>query len=443
MVKASISSYRILVHLSNRCAKERIAMGKQLFRRYGIFVAIGILAAVIVIIFISNNTNSNIHSDGAEAQPTAVSVASKTTEKREMRAVWVPYFSLNMAGEQDQSELAFQQKFNRILREAKSHKMNTLIVQVRPFADAFYPSVRFPWSSYLTGTQGMDPGYDPLAYMVQSTHNAGMEFHAWINPLRIQVDGVPEQKAESNLYNLWKDDPEKEDWCLSWEENDGIYLNPGIPEVRQYIADGVREIVEQYDVDGIQFDDYFYPAEEGAFDQETYQNYCDAMEEGKIPLSQKEWRKANISSLIALVYTTVHETDSSVVFGVSPQGNVENNEKIGADVTAWCSTVGYVDYICPQLYYNFENPVLPFDKAAAQWKAMVTNREIKLYFGLALYKASSDVDEGTWRSSDDILAREVNIGRKVGCDGFMFYSYEQLNSEKARQEVENVMQMLE
>ena len=130
------------------------------------------------------------------------------------------------------------------------------------------------------------------------------------------------------------------------------------------------------------------------------------------------------------------------MFGISPQGNVENDLAIGADVAAWCSTTGYVDYICPQLYYNFENPTLPFDRAANQWREMVSNSEMKLYFGLGVYKANSDLDEGTWKKSDDILAQQVEYGRTVGCDGFAFYSYENLKRGDAQEEFRNVMKIL-
>lgn len=414
-------------------------------RQYGIIIAVGVLLVTILTVMYSiKYTNSNNKEASITLPPisSGEEVQTSTAGPKEMLAVWVPYFSLDMSGEQDKSEDAFRRKFDQIVNDAKAYKMNTLIVQVRPFCDAFYPSTLFPWSGYLTGTQGTDPGYDPLAIMVEAAHNAGLQIHAWVNPMRVQASGVPQTMTESNPYLLWQKDAEKQNWCLPWEETKGVYMNVGIPEVRQYIADGVAEIVRNYDVDGVQFDDYFYPTADNSFDEETYAAYCDSAKEGSTVLSQQEWRKANVSSMLSLVYTTVKEIDPTVVFGVSPQGNMENNEAIGADVAAWCSTTGYVDYICPQLYYNFENPYLPYDKAAEQWKTLVTNHDIKLYFGLGLYKAASDADEGTWKKADDILARQVNLGRTLGCDGFMIYSYEHLNRETAQAEVGNVMAVL-
>lgn len=421
-------------------------MGKAWLRQYGLVIAVGILVAVVsIVIFV-------VRQNGTSTAPTAThvtvtqsepaQVVEDTKETDEFLAMWVPYFSLDMSGEKDKSEAAFQKKFDAVIQKAKESKMNTLIVQVRPFGDSFYPSRYFPWSGYLTGTQGIDPGYDPLELMITDCHDAGLEFHAWINPLRLQTNGVPKTMADSNPYLLWRGDKEKTDWCLPWESTESVYLNPGIPEVRQYIANGIQEIVENYDVDGIHFDDYFYPTKEQSFDAATYQQYKKTLATGKTPLSQAEWRKANISSLVSLVYTTIKSVKQGVVFGISPQGNVENDLAIGADVAAWCSTTGYVDYICPQLYYNFENPTLPFDRAANQWREMVSNSEMKLYFGLGVYKANSDLDEGTWKKSDDILAQQVEYGRTVGCDGFAFYSYENLKRGDAQEEFRNVMKIL-
>ena len=146
--------------------------------------------------------------------------------------------------------------------------------------------------------------------------------------------------------------------------------------------------------------------------------------QGGKPLSLLEWRRANVNAMVSLTYSEIKGVHPAVQFGISPQANVSNDLKMGADVEAWCSVRGYVDYICPQLYVNFENPVLPYDVAAEQWREMTTASNVKLYFGLAVYKAGSDADEGTWKKADNILAQQVSLGRQVECDGFMFYSWE-------------------
>ena len=142
------------------------------------------------------------------------------------------------------------------------------------FVDALYPSERYPWSHILTGTQGKDPGYDPLAIMVELSHTAGMQLHAWINPLRVRTSATPAALAENNPASQWKQSPDQADWTV--ETDTGLYMNPAYAEVRQYIMDGAAEIAANYAVDGIQFDDYFYPTQDASFDETAYAAYVTA-----------------------------------------------------------------------------------------------------------------------------------------------------------------------
>ncbi len=361
-------------------------------------------------------------------------------EQEEMRAIWVPFMSITMSSEIDKSEAAFQKKFDEIVRKSKEKGMNTLIVQVRPFGDAFYTSTLFPWSHLLTGTQGQNPGYDPLQYMVKAAHEQKLKIHAWVNPLRIQLNTNPSELSAENPYVLWSGDESKKGWGVEYEN--GKYMNPAYPEVRKYIADGVKEIVENYDVDGIQFDDYFYPTQDSVFDQSEYKSYQDEASKNGIPMDLLEWRQGNINAMVSQVYAEIKKVKPQVVFGIAPQGNIQNCLNMGADVSKWCSTQGYVDYICPQLYVNFDNKALPYGTAVKEWRGMVTNLSIKLYFGLGLYKAGSDVDEGTWKKSNTIIADQIAAGREAQGDGFMIYSYDYLSHEQTEQEVQNALKLL-
>lgn len=434
----------------------------KLFDRHSVLVCACILAAAVAVITAVNFSRSGASgsvpaqgrnsfsvsasaagltpasASGSGASAPAVSAAKASSS--EMRAVWVPYMSLDMSREKDKSEKAFQAKFSNMIAVAKKYGMNTLVVQVRPFGDALYPSAYFPWSSIVGGTQGVNPGYDPLKDMVSAAHRAEMKIQAWVNPLRIQVNGTPSILAQGNLYNKWKSDSAKKGYVVDTAQ--GKYYNPAYGEVRRLIADGVREIAKNYEVDGIQFDDYFYPTQDASFDKAAYDAYCGAVSKNGKPLGLQEWRQANINALVALVYSGVKSVKKNLPFGIAPQGNVENDLKMGADVAAWCNTRGYVDFICPQLYVNFDNPVLPFGTAAQAWRKLVTNSDIKLYFGLAVYKAGSDADSGTWKKSGSILAQQVEAGRKNSCDGFMFYSWDSFNSSQAKEEIQNVMKVL-
>lgn len=388
----------------------------------------------------ASSVSGEASSPQSAASEAAAQTAAPAGEKKEMRGVWVPFMSLDLSGDESRGEALFREKFSTIAAGAKECGMNALIVHVRPFGDALYRSDYVPWSHIVSGTQGEDPGYDPLAVMVELAHGQGLELHAWMNPLRIQVGGTPSVLSADNPWNLWKDDPEKAGWVV--QSGDGKYYNPAYPEVRAAIAACAEEIAARYDVDGIQFDDYFYPTQDASFDEAAYAAYVEESSGSGEPLSLADWRTANINALISEVYRRVKAANPDVRFGIAPQGNLQNNLNMGADAAAWCSTKGYLDYICPQLYVNFENPTLPFGPAAQTWKNLVVNPDIDLYFGLAVYKAGSDADDGTWKTADDILARQVSLGRTVDCDGFLFYSWDYLLADQTKAEVANVMKAL-
>lgn len=283
----------------------------------------------------------------AESADPAAQAAAET-EETPLVGVWIPYMSLSTT---EKTETAFKENYDAKLESAKAAGANAVFVHVRPFADSLYPSEYEPWSHILTGTQGEAPGYDPLQYMVDRAHECGMQFHAWINPLRISTDATPGTLAENSFYMQNRETNP----FYFLEYDGGIYYNPASAVVRERIANGAAEIAALYDVDGIHFDDYFYPTDDESIDANQYAAYVEETEE---PLPLHEWRTANINALIAAVYHRIKQTAPDVVFGISPQGNLDNNEKINADVLTWCAQSGYIDYICPQLYYSFENEAL-------------------------------------------------------------------------------------
>ncbi len=376
-------------------------------------------AALCAIVAFSGNKNHN-------------HIKHNNNSTKELRAVWVTYMDLNMT-DTDMTYSAFKKKFNNIADNAKKKKFNALVVQVRPFSDALYKSKYFPYSHILTGVQGKDPGYDPLKYMCSYCRKTGMQIHAWINPYRVR---------STNTLRLSSDNPYKKDRTLGKTIGDGIYYNPALPEVRNLIEKGVNEIVSNYDVDGIQFDDYFYPTQDEDFDSAEFAQYTDeaGRENG---LSLSEWRKTNVNILVAECYKIVHKKKSNAVFGISPQGNLENNDELYADVRSWCTQKGYVDYICPQLYWSLDNPALGFEEALNKWLKLKINDNVKLFVGIAGYKTGTESDDGTWNKNDKILQTEIIKARKRGVKGFMFYSYANLVSEKASREVANLISIMD
>lgn len=396
-----------------------------------------ILSAVLLVTALA----ARAYSENGEVKPVSTSTMDTATNDnakveqnerstKEMRGVWVSYIELDMQNESDKSESAFREKFKDIAITSKNAGFNTLIVQVRPFCDALYDSKFFPYSHILSGEQGVNPGYDALEVMCEVCSQLDLDIHAWVNPYRISTDSTPQVLSENNPYVI--------DNELGEETENGIFLNPANKMARNLIIDGVTEIVKNYDVDGIQFDDYFYPTQDSDFDDEEYAEYVDTVGAMNC-MSVDNWRIANVNTLICDTYRAIHKISNDVDFGISPQGNIDNNAKIYADVKTWCICKGFVDYICPQLYYSLDNPALTFEDSLSAWSDLDINKSVKLYVGLAGYKANTDSDEGTWLYSDNVLSKEYKIAmQNEKVSGIMLYSYSALEDENASAEISNL-----
>lgn len=353
----------------------------------------------------------------------------------EMRGVWVSYMELSMENESSKTQKAFEDKFTEIARKCRESGFNTLIVQVRPFCDALYKSSYFPWSHILTGTQAENPQYDALQIMCDICKENNLKIHAWINPYRVSSNETPKKLSDNNPYIKNSE--------IGIKTDNGIFLDPSNETAQQLISDGVKEIAENYDVDGIQFDDYFYPTEDESFDKKQYEAYIEKYGKEN-SMSLDNWRMQNVNTLICKVYRTIKSVDSSVEFGISPQGNIGNNDGLYADVKSWCTCKGFADYICPQIYFSLENPALTFEDCLNSWTSLDFDENVKLYVGLGGYKAGNgEYDEETWLLSDSILADEYNILRNnKSVRGFMLYSYSCLEDDTAKKEINNLINAL-
>lgn len=361
--------------------------------------------------------------------------ADTTESDEEMRGVWVSYMELSMENESSKTQKAFEDKFTKIAQKCRESGFNTLIVQVRPFCDALYKSSYFPWSHILTGTQGENPQYDALQIMCDICKENNLKIHAWINPYRVSSNETPKKLSDNNPYIKNSE--------IGIKTDNGIFLDPSNETAQQLISDGVKEIAENYDVDGIQFDDYFYPTEDESFDKKQYEAYIEKYGKEN-SMSLDNWRMQNVNTLICKVYRTIKSVDSSVEFGISPQGNIGNNDGLYADVKSWCTCKGFADYICPQIYFSLENPALTFEDCLDSWTSLDFDENVKLYVGLGGYKASNgEYDEKTWLLSDSILADEYDILRNnKSVRGFMLYSYSCLEDDTAKKEINNLINAL-
>lgn len=360
-----------------------------------------------------------------------------------VKSVWMTYFEL----EQLTSSSDTSQDFENAVKEAfgivKDAGLNTVTVQVRPCADAFYKSEYFPVSQYCFGEQGAELKYDPLEIMVSVAHSMNLRLEAWVNPYRVSQSNDINELCDTNQAKIWyQNDDTKSNVYIS----DKIYFNPASEAVTQLIVNGIKEIVMNYAVDGIHFDDYFYPTDKDDIDSKEYSAYV----QGGGELSLADWRRENVSNMVKSVYSTVKQVNSSVQFGISPQSKVSTDYNVlYADVEKWASEEGYVDYICPQIYFGFYNEVQPFSRTAKEWSERTT--AVKLYVGLPLYKAgekdefaSSDQDYAIneFVDNNNIISRQIiYLDNLPNVGGYYIYSFSYLadgQSSAVKNEVENI-----
>lgn len=329
----------------------------------------------------------------------------QTGDSLSLRGVWVStVYNLDWPSSSSYGNVEKQkQEYVQLLDELQEMGMNAVFVQVRPAADALYPSSLVPWSKYLTGTQGKDPGYDPLAFMIEETHKRGMQFHAWFNPFRATTDAKTDTLAANHVA---KQHPE---WMV--KSSDKLYINPGIPEARQHIIAAIMEVVNRYDIDGVHLDDYFYPSN-GVFpDDATYQAY------GSSSFASKaDWRRYNINQFVQQLDQSIKSVKPQVQFGISPFGvwrNIANDQtgsdtKAGvtaydhmyADVRTWIQH-GWIDYVTPQIYWSLSFAPAQYDKLVTWWANEVRGTDVTLYIGHAPYKLGTA--EAGWQNAQEII----------------------------------------
>ncbi|MGN0696228.1 MAG: glycoside hydrolase family 10 protein [Oscillospiraceae bacterium] len=306
--------------------------------------------------------------------------------------------------------------FTGYVREAFDNMLsvgvNTVYVQLRPFGDAYYESDIFPKGSCLTGS------YDPLEIMVEEAHSRGLSIHGWINPMRLMTSEQMSELSSSYIIKQWFDSG------VNMYEYDGrMYLDPSKEEVRSLICAGVTEILEKYDVDGIQIDDYFYPTADMEWDKESYSEYGES-------LPQEDFRRNSVTQMVKEIYSAVHRANDSAVFGISPSGNAEADySQLFADVYLFCGSGDCCDYICPQIYYGLDHESRPFEETLLEWKAMCCE-SVSLVAGIGAYKAGTeDAYAGSgrneWKDNSDIISKEMKIAADNSC-GTALFRYDSL-----------------
>ncbi|MEL7219724.1 MAG: family 10 glycosylhydrolase [Bacteroidota bacterium] len=362
----------------------------------------------------------------SDLQAQSINYSALQAPKRELRAAWIAtVLNIDYPRTPTTNPIALKEQYRNLLDELEKLGMNAVIVQVRPAADALYPSEFAPWSAYLTGRQGAPPkeDFDPLEFMIKETHQRSMEFHAWINPYRASMN------MDTSALFLTHPVNQHPDWLVAYEGK--MYFNPGIPAVRDHLLDVVGELVDNYNMDGIHIDDYFYPypAKDKPFpDSLTFKFY------GQPYKDINEWRRHNTDLLVESMYELIKSNRPSIQFGVSPFGvwrnksqdpkgsdtraGVTSYDDLHADVLKWMNS-GWVDYIMPQLYWSIGYEPADHEVLVRWWSGKA--RDLPLYIGHSVYKVGDNADT-TWNDPGEI-PRQIDLNRRnFQTQGSAFFS---------------------
>nr|WP_121270213.1 family 10 glycosylhydrolase [Pedobacter schmidteae] len=352
---------------------------------------------------------------------------SKIAPKREFRGVWVATVAnIDWPSKPGLSIDQQKQELIGLLEQHKANGMNAIMLQVRPAADAFYVKSREPWSQWLMGKQGLAPapGYDPLAFAIKEAHFRGMELHAWFNPYRATMSANTVVSAE----HMTRKRPE---WFFVYGGKK--QFDPGIPEVREYIVQVILDVVKGYDVDGVHFDDYFYPykiAGQTINDGATFSKYPNGF------TNVADWRRNNVDMLIKQLDDSIHHYKKYVKFGISPFGiwkniaedslgsatsGLSNYTELYADSRKWVKE-GWVDYINPQIYFSFTRRAAPFGTLVDWWSNNNFGRHVYIGQGAYLIHNGATRKEAAWAFPNQIPNQIRHIRENNRIQGSVFFS---------------------
>ncbi|MEU6472899.1 family 10 glycosylhydrolase [Streptomyces massasporeus] len=353
----------------------------------------------------------------------------------EMRGVWIASVA-NRDWPSKSGLTASQQRAELLthLDTAADNRLNTVFFQVRPTADAMWPSPYEPWSQYLTGTQGKDPGWDPLGTAVEEAHARGLQLHAWFNPYRIAVHADPSRLAASH--------PARENphWVVTYGGK--LFYNPGLPEVRAFVEDAMLDAVAKYPVDGVHFDDYFYPYPVAG---QTFDDDAAYDEHGGGFPDRAAWRRNNTDLLVRETADRVKEVRPGARFGISPFGvwrnagtdplgsdtkaGVETYDDLHADTRKWVRE-GWIDYIVPQLYWNIGFAAADYAKLVPWWAEVARGSSTRLYVGEALYKAGDPAQPAAWQQTGELSRHLTLAGEHAPVRGHVYFAAKDVATDR-------------
>lgn len=348
-------------------------------------------------------------------EPATEVLAQNEVKSEEFRRfIWISYLDLADIITSDKTE--FIKNIDQMAQNLEKLKVTDVFLQVRQFGDAIYPSNYFV-SAGNTVYSSYNNDIDYLQLILERLHKDGVRVHAWINPYRLKANG---NEVITDFTAALTD----KDVLSVVEYEDTLTLNPASEEVKKLVISGVEELLSGYDIDGIHFDDYFYPTTAEGYDENTYARF---LENGGM-MSLSDFRRDNVSRLVSDVYEKVKAKDESIEFGISPDASIERDfNSHYANVELWCNTKGYIDYICPQIYFGFENEYLPFSSTLNEWSSLCGSCD--LIVGLSFYKTGGEdiyagSGSGEWTKSFDIISRQYSECTEISnCKGAALYRY--------------------
>ena len=359
----------------------------------------------------------------------------KNTEKR---GVFVSYIDISKYIKSSDVD-ASKRNIIKMLDNICSLNFNMIVLQVVSFSDAIYESNIYPWSSVISSSEGVYPGYDVLDYLLEKAHEKGISVYVWINPYRVRSNNNIDSISSSNpAYKYIGSD--------TLYVNKGIYYNPAKVEVEDLIVEGVEELISNYNVDGVLFDDYFYP--DGDISIKEYEAYLEKSQD----ISFDEYKLMIINRMVERVHSVCSK--HNVLFGISPDGNIDNNyNSVFADVITWMQSDKYIDFIIPQIYYGFYNETKPFLRVIKEWNDLIKNNNIDMYVALAFYKVGlvdtfAKEGKSEWENNDNIIMKEILMSRNLEYyKGFVLFRYgylfdEELYSVTTLKEIENMKKFI-
>ncbi|WP_433292180.1 glycoside hydrolase family 10 protein [Actinoplanes sp. CA-030573] len=362
------------------------------------------------------------------------------TATRQLRGMWLTTVAnIDFPSRPGLAEAQIKSEYVTWLDLAVAQHHNAIFVHVRPSGDAFWPSAYAPWSEWLTGRRdGRAPGWDPMAYMVSEAHARNLEFHAWFNPYRGTQPG-PEGPG-ADFAKLAPGHPllKHRDWAIAYPKGTAgrLYFDPGNPAARRFVEDAMLEAVGKYDIDGVHFDDFFYPypvAGQDFPDDASYARYG----RGK---SRGDWRRDNVNTLVREMDQRIKQVKPWVKFGISPFGiwrnktsdaagsdskGLEAYDAIYADTRKWVRE-GWLDYIVPQLYWNIGFARADYAKLLPWWVSLVKGTGVQLWIGQADYRVG---EPGAWSDPAE-LDRHLSLDEKAGVQGEVHFSAKQVKADR-------------